>query len=78
MVNKIRIGSPGKFDNTFGLLRFEHEQLGDMWAIVWLDSGERVAGIGSFMFPMSAEEYVKACRDQIIAKEVENILLVNE
>ena len=75
----ISIGKPGKFDPVFGLIRFYHPQLMEpLYKVVWKDSGERVLGLGSFMDPIYAEEFVGKVRQHLIDREIENILLVNE
>lgn len=77
-ITKIRIGSPGKFDDMFALTAHQHPQLMEyLYSIVWLDSGELVPGIGSFFNPIQAENYVKDNRNKLIDREIENILLIN-
>ena len=79
MDNVVRVGMPGKFDPTFGLVSFTHIHLSHrVFAIVWRDTGERVLGIGCFVDPTHAEDYVKKHRKELIDKEFEQILLVND
>ncbi len=74
----IKIGRPGKFDTTFGLIRVEYPQLMEpLFAIVWLDNNERVPGIGAFIDPVVAEEFIKKNRQLLIDKEFEKVFLIN-
>jgi hypothetical protein len=75
-IKKIRIGSPGKFDEVFGLTAHKHPALMDpLWCIVWLDTGEQVPMTGGFMNDIQAEDYVKQHRDKMINRQIENELL---
>lgn len=78
-LRKIRIGSPGKFDSTFGLKKSHHPMLMEpLYVVVWLDTGHLVDGIGSFFDGISAENYIKENRQKLIDKEFERILLINK
>lgn len=72
----IRVGSPGKFDEVFGLQALTHAWLSDpLYTVVFLDTGERVPGLGSFQCAIQAEDYVKAYRLQMINRKIEDELL---
>ena len=76
-LQKIRIGSPGKFDDVFGLQALTHPWLTDpLYSIVFLDSGDRVPGLGSFPNPIDAENYVKQHRLKMIDRKIEDELLI--
>jgi hypothetical protein len=76
-LQQIRIGSPGKFDDAFGLQALTHPQLMDpLYMIVWLDTGERVACVGSFQNPLHAEDYVRLHRLKMIDRKIEDELLI--
>jgi hypothetical protein len=66
-------------DSTFGLMNHYHQLLMDpLWTIVWLDTGDQVSMTGSFFTRDSAIAYIKEHRQQLIDKQFEEILLINE
>jgi hypothetical protein len=76
-IQKIRIGSPGKFDEVFGLQAQTHPWLMEsLYTIMWLDTGEQVAGVGSFHSPLAAAQYVFECRSKMIDRKIEDELLL--
>lgn len=76
MKNIIRIGKPGKFDETFGLIKHHTEFLMEpLYLVVWKDTGEHVIGTGGFLDPISAENYVQENRNKLIDKQFERLVL---
>jgi len=47
-----------------------------LYSIVFLDSGERVPGLGSFQNPIHAEDYVAKHRLKMIDRKIEDELLI--
>ena len=76
-MRQIRIGSPGKFDASFGLEALTHPQLMEpLYYIVFLDTGDKVPGLGGFPNPIDAENYVHMHREKMITRKIEDELLL--
>lgn len=74
----MKIGKPGKFDPTFGLIKYHHPLLSEpLYMIVCLGSADPIVGVGSFFDPISAENYVEKHRKALIDKEFEKSFLIN-
>lgn len=74
--NITRIGKPGKFNQTFGIIAHEVQFLMEpLYIIVWLDSGEQVLGTGGFFDPIQAENYVEENHQSLIDKQFERDFL---
>lgn len=77
----IRIGRPGKFDPTFGLKK-QYRRKGQnprhVYIPIWLETGKKVKGLKGYLDPIYVEKIITERRKELIDKEFENILLVNE
>ena len=75
----IRVNRGDKKDDVFGVKAHSHPQLTEyLNKIVWLDTGEPVAGLGSFAAFGNAELYIHIHREKMINRNIEDILLVKE
>lgn len=77
-IHRLRLN--GKLsDETFGLMTYDHPAImAPLWIIVWLDTKEQVPLTGGFFNQSSAENYVKEHHQELIDKQLEKILLINE